>query len=82
MILNSTLLFIENELVSSTGFSFESFYRGIIGIITVLFIAYLFSNQKNKIAWKTIALALVSQLILGILRLGSGFGSLDICSFT
>ena len=69
MILNSTLLFIENELVSSTGFSFESFYRGIIGIITVLFIAYLFSNQKNKIAWKTIALALVSQLILGILIL-------------
>ena len=69
MILNSNLLFIENELVSSTGFSFESFYRGIIGIVTILLIAYLFSSQKNKIAWKTIALALVSQLILGILIL-------------
>ena len=69
MILNSNLLFIENELVSSTGFSFESFYRGVIGIVTILLIAYLFSSQKNKIAWKTIALALVSQLILGILIL-------------
>jgi len=69
LILNSNLLFIENELVSSTGFSFESLYRGIIGIITILFIAYLFSSQKNKIAWKTIVLALVSQLILGILIL-------------
>ena len=69
MILNSNLLFIENELVSSTGFSFESLYRGIIGIVTILFIAYLFSSQKNKIAWKTIVLALVSQLILGILIL-------------
>ena len=69
MILNSNLLFIENELVSSTGFSFESLYRGIIGIVTILFIAYLFSSQKNKIAWKTIVLALISQLILGILIL-------------
>ena len=69
MIFNSNLLFIENELVSSTGFSFESLYRGIIGIVTILFIAYLFSSQKNKIAWKTIFLALISQLILGILIL-------------
>jgi CNT family concentrative nucleoside transporter len=69
LILNYNLLFIENELVSSTGFSFESLYRGIIGIVTILFIAYLFSSQKNKIAWKTIVLALVSQLILGILIL-------------
>ena len=69
MILNSNLLFIENELVFSTGFSFESLYRGIIGIVTILFIAYLFSSQKNKIAWKTIVLALISQLILGILIL-------------
>ena len=69
MILNSNLLFIENELVSSTGFSFESLYRGIIGIVTILFIAFLFSSQKNKIAWKTIVLALISQLILGILIL-------------
>jgi len=63
------LLFTENQMIPSQGFTFEGFSRGLLGIITVLFIAYIFSNQKNKIAWKTVILALLSQLLIGILIL-------------
>ena len=37
-------------MIPSQGFTFEGFSRGLLGIITVLVIAYIFSNQKNKIA--------------------------------
>ncbi len=63
------LLFTENQMIPSQGFTFESFSRGFLGIITVLAIAYIFSNKKNKIAWKTVILALLSQLLIGILIL-------------
>ena len=63
------LLFTENQMIPSQGFTFEGFSRGLLGIITVLVIAYIFSNQKNKIAWKTVILALLSQLLIGILIL-------------
>ena len=56
-------------MIPSQGFTFESFSRGFLGIITVLVIAYIFSNKKNKIAWKTVILALLSQLLIGILIL-------------
>ena len=63
------LLFTENQMIPSQGFTFEGFSRGLLGIITVIVIAYIFSNQKNKIAWKTVILALLSQLLIGILIL-------------
>ncbi len=56
-------------MIPSQGFTFEGFSRGLLGIITVIVIAYIFSNQKNKIAWKTVILALLSQLLIGILIL-------------
>lgn len=63
------LLFTENQMIPSQGFTFESLSRGFLGIITVILIAYIISNKKNKIAWKTVILALLSQLLIGILIL-------------
>ena len=60
---------INNEIILSQGFSFESFYRGIIGMISLVIIAYFFSANKNKINWKTTFLGLATQLILAILIL-------------
>jgi CNT family concentrative nucleoside transporter len=67
--LNFVLLFTENQMIPSQGFTFESLSRGFLGIITVILIAYIISNKKNKIAWKTVILALLSQLLIGILIL-------------
>ena len=60
---------LQNEIILSQGFSLESFVRGIIGMISLVFIAYLFSSNKKAINWKTTFLGLTSQLILAVLIL-------------
>ena len=60
---------IISDLIPSTGFTVEGLFRGLIGVLTIIFLAYLMSSNKSKIAWKTILLALFSQLIIGVLIL-------------
>ena len=49
--------------------SFESIYRGIIGLIVLLAIAWLFSNKRKSINWPLIFKGLVLQIIIAILVL-------------
>tara|TARA_B000000565_G_scaffold255114_1_gene234936 strand:- start:328 stop:1671 length:1344 start_codon:yes stop_codon:yes gene_type:complete len=63
------LMNFASELIPSTGLTFQGFIRGSIGIFSIILIAYLYSSNKKKIAWKTILLALFSQLLIGILIL-------------
>ncbi len=60
---------LQNEIILSQGFSLESILRGIIGMISLVLIAYLFSSNKKAINWKTTFLGLISQLILAVLIL-------------
>ena len=60
---------IQNVIILSQGFSLESILRGIIGMISLVLIAYLFSSNKKAINWKTTFLGLTSQLILAVLIL-------------
>ncbi|WP_233494450.1 NupC/NupG family nucleoside CNT transporter [Mesonia sp. K7] len=58
------------QVIKSQGFTFHSFYRGAIGMISLLLIAFLLSKNKKAINWKTIILGLAAQLLLafGVLR--------------
>ncbi len=58
-----------SDLIPSTGFTLEGLFRGLIGVLTIILLAYFMSSNKSKIAWKTILLALFSQLIIGVLIL-------------
>ena len=58
-----------SELIPSAGFTANGLMRGLLGIISILFLSYLISSNKKKIAWKTIFLALLAQLIIGFLIL-------------
>lgn len=62
------LIFLE-DLIPSAGITFEGLFRGFLGISTIILIAYLYSSNKQKIVWKTIGLALLSQLTIGVLIL-------------
>tara|TARA_B110000914_G_scaffold88348_1_gene77659 strand:- start:4353 stop:5732 length:1380 start_codon:yes stop_codon:yes gene_type:complete len=63
----SSSLFEQNkEMVLSQGFSIESLFRGLIGMAVLILIAYLFSNNKKAINWKSAAIGLAIQLILAI----------------
>jgi len=58
------------EIKPSEGFSLNSMLRGILGMITLLFLAFLFSSNKKAIQWKTVGIGLALQLIIaiGVLR--------------
>ena len=54
------------ELIPHDGISLISIARGLLGISAVIVIAYLLSNNKNNIDWKTIGIGLLSQIIIAI----------------
>ena len=58
------------QLIQSEGMSFTSIWRGILGMFSLLAIAYLFSANKKAINWKTVGLGIAAQLILafGVLK--------------
>ena len=64
-----SILSIISDLIPSTGFTFEGLFRGLVGVLTIIFLAFFMSSNKSNIAWKTILLALFSQLIIGVLIL-------------
>ncbi|NQX99310.1 MAG: Na+ dependent nucleoside transporter, partial [Flavobacteriales bacterium] len=55
--------------------SFTSLYRGVIGMATLILIAWLFSNNKKQIDWKLIGKGLLIQIIFAILILKVDFVS-------
>ena len=58
-----------SELIPSAGITINGLFRGLLGILSILILAFLMSANKKKIAWKTIFLALIAQLTIGVLIL-------------
>jgi len=54
------------ELIPSAGISVTSLFRGVLGMGVLLLIAVLFSTNRKKIAWKTVGLGLLTQIIIAI----------------
>ena len=56
----------KNQMIPNAGISFESIWRGVLGMISLIFIAFLFSSNRKGINWKTVGAGLSAQLILAI----------------
>ncbi|PRX47999.1 NupC/NupG family nucleoside CNT transporter [Salegentibacter salegens] len=54
------------EMIPSAGLSASSIGRGALGMLTLLVIAFLFSNNRKAINWKTIGIGIGAQLLLAI----------------
>lgn len=54
------------ELVPSEGFNTNSLIRGVLGMVILLLIAWIFSSNRKAINWKTVFLGLAAQLVLAI----------------
>lgn len=54
------------QITPSQGISFESIWRGALGMIVLIFIAYLFSSNRRAIQWKTVGIGLLFQLLIAI----------------
>lgn len=61
---------IEEGVLPSEGFSINSLWRGVLGMISLIILAFLFSSNKRAIDWKTVGLGIGFQLLIaiGVLR--------------
>jgi len=62
---------VSEQITPSQGASFESIWRGVLGMVVLIFIAYLFSANRKAIQWKTVGIGLTLQLLIavGVLRI-------------
>tara|TARA_B100001094_G_scaffold47464_1_gene42752 strand:- start:1860 stop:3239 length:1380 start_codon:yes stop_codon:yes gene_type:complete len=59
-------LYSTKEIILNQGFSLESIARGLVGMFSLVLIAYMFSNDRKAINWKTTAIGLTAQLLLAV----------------
>ena len=56
----------ETIIIPSQGFSIDSLWRGVLGMITLIFVAFLFSSNRKAINWKIVGVGLAFQLLIAI----------------
>ncbi len=54
------------DTAQSSGLSFTGILRGILGMIVLIAIAWLFSTNKKAINWKVVGIGLSIQLVLAV----------------
>ncbi|MEY8847970.1 nucleoside transporter C-terminal domain-containing protein [Psychroserpens sp. XS_ASV72] len=61
-----------DTMIPSEGFTFQSLWRGALGMLTLIVIAFLFSSNRKAVNWKTVGIGLVFQLLIavGVLKVG------------
>ncbi len=64
LIFTSQIVRVASE--GDSGFGFTSLYRGIIGILTVLAFAYIFSVNRRAISWRIVSIGLAVQLVIAV----------------
>ena len=57
---------VKSDIIPNQGFSLTSLWRGILGMVTLIFIAFLFSSNRKAIKWKTVGIGLAFQLVIAI----------------
>ncbi|NRD23297.1 Na+ dependent nucleoside transporter [Winogradskyella litoriviva] len=55
-----------DQIIPNQGFSITSLWRGILGMVSLIFIAFLFSSNRRAINWKTVGIGLLFQLIIAV----------------
>jgi len=50
----------------SSGVNAKSIFRGLLGIVVLIFIAYIFSLNRKGISWKVVGIGLLIQIVLAI----------------
>ena len=63
---NTETLTVVSEIIPSQGFSLSTLLRGVLGMVTLILIAFLFSANKKAIDWKKVAIGLSLQLVIAI----------------
>lgn len=51
---------------NAPSFSFVSLFRGLIGLIVIILIAWVFSTNRKAVSWKVVGVGLLLQILLAI----------------
>lgn len=62
-----------SDIIPSQGFSMQSLWRGILGMVSLLVIAFLFSSNRRAVNWKTVGIGLAFQLLIAVAVLKVNF---------
>ena len=54
------------HFIESQGFIIEGLWRGALGMVAILLIAYLFSNNRRAVNWRTVGIGLLLQLCIAV----------------
>lgn len=57
---------VSTPIIPSQGFSINSLWRGVLGMISLILIAFLFSSNRKAINWKIVGIGLAFQLLIAI----------------
>ena len=59
------------SIIPSQGFSTNSLWRGLLGMTSLIFVAFLFSSNRRAINWKTVGIGTGFQLLIafGVLKI-------------
>lgn len=63
IILSSEITAVEEVAV---GISFTGLLRGLLGMVSIIFIAWIFSTNRRAVNWKTVGIGLGIQILLAI----------------
>ncbi|GGZ73509.1 NupC/NupG family nucleoside CNT transporter [Algibacter mikhailovii] len=55
-----------HPIIPNQGFSLNSLWRGILGMVSLIFISFLFSSNRKAINWKIVGIGLAFQLLIAI----------------
>ncbi len=60
----------EDTIIVNGGFTTKSFFRGVLGMLFLILIAFLFSSNRKAINWKTVGIGLSLQIFIafGVLK--------------
>lgn len=54
------------HFIESQGFTIEGLWRGALGMVAILLIAYLFSSNRRAVNWRTVGIGLLLQLFIAV----------------
>ena len=62
----STATTASTPIIPSQGFSIDSLWRGVLGMFSLILIAFLFSSNRKAIDWKIVGIGLAFQILIAV----------------
>ncbi|WP_411268239.1 NupC/NupG family nucleoside CNT transporter [Olleya sp. HaHaR_3_96] len=63
----------QDKIIKSTGYTFTSIWKGLLGMFSLIAVAFLFSSNRKGINWRVVGIGLTFQLLIAVCVLKISF---------